>query len=179
MCFATNLAAGFGTRFEKAVLNLRTVRLGASIGHGPLGLLSSLLATLRRPWRFDRSFQFRHPRDEIGQEASVPPQFLITDVQLLLRACHLVSQSLNKRSISLDLILTSSLPSSSSHTRTVQSDLSEMRDPRAMRFLTASVLMPGSRAASPRKTGAIILQFALVYYWCTRALTQCRGLGSY
>ena len=107
----------------------------------------------------------------------MPPQFLSTDVQSLLQVCHLASQSFNKRSIPLDLILTSSLPSSSSRTRTVKSDLSETREPRAMRFLTAaSVVMPGSRADSPRKTGAIVLRFALVYYWCKGPETLRRGL---
>jgi hypothetical protein len=36
--------------------------------------------------------------------------------------------------------------------------------------------MPGSRAASPRKTGTIVLQFALVYYWCKEFATLPRGL---
>jgi hypothetical protein len=103
-------------------------------------------------------------------------QFLGTDVELLLQVYHLLSQSLNEHSIPLDLIVTSSLPPSSSHTNTVHSVLSETRELRAMRFLTASVLMPGLRAASPRNIGVRVLQFALVYYWCREFATLPRSL---
>src|SRR5918994_7864377 len=48
-----------------------------------------------------------------------------------------------------------------------------------MRFLTTSVLIPGSRAASPRKTGTIVLQFALVYYWCKELATLPRGFNQF
>ena len=49
-------------------------------------------------------------------------------------------------------------------------------NPRARRILKASVLMPGSRAASPRKTGARVLPLALVYYWCKELATLAREL---
>ena len=106
------------------------------------------------------------------------PQFLSTDVELLLKVCHLVSQSLNKRSIPLDLILTSSLPSSVIHPdqgsplRPVRNE----RTPSSMRFLKTSVLMPGSRAASRGKTGVRVLPLALVYYWCKELATLAREL---
>ena len=126
----------------------------------------------------DRAFQFKHPLDETSQEASVLPQFLSTDVALLLQVSHLVSQSLNKRSISLELIFTSSLPSSiiqphqGGALRTVRNE----RTLSSMRFLRASVLIPGSRAASAGKTEARVLQLALVYYWCKEFATLARGL---
>ena len=105
------------------------------------------------------------------------PQFLSTDVALLLQVSHLVSQSLNKRSIPLELIFTSSLPSSIIQPH--QGALRTVRNERtlsSMRFLRASVLIPGSRAASAGKTEARVLQLALVYYWCKELATLARGL---
>jgi hypothetical protein len=105
-------------------------------------------------------------------------QFPSTDVELLLRVCHLVSQSLNKRSIPLDLIIRSSLPCSviQPHQGGALRPVRNERTPSSMRFLKASVLMAGSRAASAGKTGARVLRLALVYYWCKELATLARGL---
>ena len=71
-------------------------------------LLSGLLAALSKRWRVGGCLQLGHPFDETSQEASVLPQFLGADVELLLEVHHLVLQALNQCS-TVYLSLTSSL----------------------------------------------------------------------